>query len=58
MHESISPEREIYISPIASDAAFVGTVQYSGMSIAIPNGELELDWVGVGRWRQPRLIDG
>jgi hypothetical protein len=40
----ISPEREIYMSPIASDAAFVGTVQDSGVSIATPKGALDLDW--------------
>lgn len=43
-----SPEREIYMSPIASDAAFVGTVSDLGMSIAIPNGALGLDWSNVG----------
>jgi hypothetical protein len=43
-----SPEREIYMSPIASDAAFVGTVLGSGMSIATPKGALELDWPNVG----------
>lgn len=44
----ISPEREIYMSPIASDAAFVGTVQDNGMSIATPAGVLDLDWSNVG----------
>jgi hypothetical protein len=44
----ISPEREIYMSPIASDAAFVGTVQDNGMSIAMPAGALDLDWSNVG----------
>lgn len=48
VREGISPEREIYMSPIASDAAFVGTVQDSGMRIATPNGALELDWGSVG----------
>jgi hypothetical protein len=43
-----SPEREIYMSPIASDAAFVGTVLESGMNIATPKGLLELDWANVG----------
>ncbi len=44
-----SPEREIYMSPIASDAAFVGSVLESGMSIAMPKGTLELDWESVGK---------
>lgn len=48
VREGVSPEREIYMSPIVSDAAFVGTVQDSGMHIATPNGALELDWSGVG----------
>ena len=48
VREGISPEREIYMSPIASDAAFVGTVQDNGMSIATPAGEIELDWSEVG----------
>lgn len=48
VREGASPEREIYMSPIASDAAFVGTVQDGGMSIATPVGEIELDWSKVG----------
>lgn len=48
VRNGISPEREIYMSPIASDAAFVGSVLDSGMSIAMPTGALELDWTGVG----------
>ena len=48
VRDGVSPEREIYMSPIASDAAFVGTVRDSGMSIAIPGGALELDWRSVG----------
>jgi hypothetical protein len=47
VRSGISPEREIYMSPIGSDAAFVGTVRDSGMSIALPEGALELDWEGV-----------
>lgn len=47
VRSGISPEREIYMSPIASDAAFVGTVRDFGMSIALPEGVLELDWEGV-----------
>jgi hypothetical protein len=48
VRDGVSPEREIYMSPIASDAAFVGTVLDSGMSIATPKGALELDWPNVG----------
>lgn len=48
VRDGASPEREIYMSPIASDAAFVGTVLESGVSIAIPGGPLELDWKSVG----------
>lgn len=48
VRDGVSPEREIYMSPIASDASFVGTVQDSGMSIAMPVGALELDWSKVG----------
>lgn len=42
-----SPEREIYMSPIASDVAFVGTVGDAGISIALATGSLDLDWDGV-----------
>ena len=48
VRNGISPEREIYMSPIASDEGFVGTVCDAGMHIAIPDGMLELDWSGVG----------
>lgn len=48
VRDGVSPEREIYMSPIASDAAFVGTVREGGMSIAYPDGALELDWKHVG----------
>lgn len=48
VRDGISPEKEIYMSPIASDAAFVGTVRDSGMSVATPAGALELDWQHVG----------
>lgn len=40
----ISPEREIYMSPIASDAAFVGTVGTTGVSVALRGGDIPLDW--------------
>jgi len=48
VRDGVSPEREIYMSPIASDAAFVGTVRSDGMSIAMSDGALELDWLSVG----------
>ena len=48
VRDGISPEREIYMSPIASDAAFVGCVRDSGMTISTLHGELELDWDEVG----------
>ena len=48
VRDGISAEREIYMSPIASDAAFVGTVRDDGMSIAMHQGVLELDWSQVG----------
>ncbi len=49
VRNGISPEREIYMSPIASDNGFVGTVLDTGMSIAMPAGTLELDWARVGK---------
>ena len=45
----ISPEREIYMSPIASDDAFVGTMQASGMHVALRAGEMVMDGDGVER---------
>ena len=47
VRDGISPEREIYMSPIASDVAFVGTVKDSGMSIATGNDVVELSWAKV-----------
>lgn len=44
VRDGISPEREIYMSPIGSDNAFVGTVCDGGMRIATGDDELELDW--------------
>jgi hypothetical protein len=49
VRDGISPEREIYMSPIVSDEAFVGSVRDSGMSIAIGSGAIELDWTAVGK---------
>lgn len=49
VRNGISPEREIYMSPIASDGAFAGAVHDTGMSIAMQEGTLELDWTKVGK---------
>ena len=48
VRDGISSEREIYMSPIGSDAAFSGTVLQNGMRIATVDGALELDWLQVG----------
>ncbi len=45
--QGISPEREIYMSPIASDDAFIGNVEENGMRITIRHEEINLDWVKV-----------
>jgi len=47
VRDGVSPEREIYMSPIGSDAAFVGSVKESGMSIAVGNDVVDLDWENV-----------
>jgi hypothetical protein len=47
VRDGASPEREIYMSPIASDEAFVGLVGDTGISIALATGALNLDWQGV-----------
>jgi hypothetical protein len=47
VRDGVSPEREIYMSPIASDVAFVATVGDAGISIALATGALDLDWQGV-----------
>ncbi len=49
VRDGISPEREIYMSPIASDDGFVGTVRDSGMSIATRKSAINLDWSNVGK---------
>jgi hypothetical protein len=48
VRQGISPEREIYMSPIASDAAFIGNVTDAGVNITMPNGVLKLGWEEVG----------
>lgn len=40
----ISPEREIYMSPIASDEAFVGQVKDDGLHIVVRDTAYTLDW--------------
>jgi hypothetical protein len=52
VRDGVSPEHEIYMSPIASDFAFVGTVKDSGMSIAVDIDVVELDWDNVGKLAQ------
>jgi hypothetical protein len=47
VRDGVSPEREIYMSAIGSDAAFVGSVKESGMSIAVGNDVVDLDWENV-----------
>ena len=52
VRDGVSPENEIYMSPIASDFAFVGKVKKSGMSIAVGGDVVELDWDKVGKLAQ------
>ena len=52
VRDGVSPEREIYMSPIGSDFAFVGEVKNSGMSIAAGSDVVELDWDNVGKLAQ------
>lgn len=47
VRQGISPEREVYMSPIASDEAFVGKVSEVGMSITQRDEAIELDWLAV-----------
>ena len=49
VREGISPEREIYMSPIASDVAFTGAVKETGMSIATGKEALDLNWISVSK---------
>ncbi len=44
VRDGISPEREIYMSPLASDASFTGLVDEDGITILTPSGPLPLDW--------------
>ena len=48
VRDGVSCEREIYMSPIGCDQAFVGTVCDEGMSIVAGKDALELDWRCVG----------
>jgi len=49
VRDGISPEREIYISPVASDASFTGLVDENGISVITPDGALKLDWAETGK---------
>lgn len=49
VRDGVSPEREIYMSPIASDNAFVGKVTDTGMNIATDAGEIYLNWLQLGK---------
>jgi hypothetical protein len=49
VRDGVSPEREIYMSPIASDDAFVGEVKELGVRVVIGKDAVELDWVSVGK---------
>jgi hypothetical protein len=49
VREGRSAEREIYMSPIASDHEFCGAVRPNGIRIAIGGAALDLDWDGVDR---------
>jgi len=57
VRDGVSPEREIYMSPIASDAAFIAAVHDTGVSITLPDGKLELDWIGVGALAESLAIN-
>ncbi|MFA6014410.1 MAG: hypothetical protein WC742_05035 [Gallionellaceae bacterium] len=57
VRDGVSPEREIYMSPIASDAAFIAAVHDTGVNITLPNGKLELDWIGVGTLAESLAIN-
>ncbi|MDD2776517.1 MAG: hypothetical protein PHU06_11220 [Gallionella sp.] len=47
VRNGISPEHEIFMSPIASDMAFIGAVGKDGIRIAQPEGELDFTWANV-----------
>lgn len=49
VRQGISPEREIYMSPIASDEAFVGKVLEAGISVSRSGEAIELDWLAVDK---------
>jgi hypothetical protein len=49
VREGGSAERQIYMSPIASDHEFSGTVLPHGIRIAVADTALDLDWDGVDR---------
>lgn len=43
-----SPERELFMCPIASDAIFVAPVGVEGIAVETPAGPQRLDWSAVG----------
>ena len=49
VRDGVSPEREIYMSPIACDVAFSGEVKDTGMSIATGKEAFDLNWTNVGK---------
>lgn len=49
VREGRSPEREIYLSPIACDRPFICRVIGPGLAIDMGSGELRLDWEQAGR---------
>ena len=55
VREGRSAEREIYMSPIASDHEFSGAVLPHGIRIAIGGTTLDLDWDGVDRFARDLL---
>ncbi|MDO8311497.1 MAG: hypothetical protein Q7T25_06130 [Sideroxyarcus sp.] len=48
VRDGISEERELYMSPIGSDAAFSGSVCDHGVNIETTAGTVELSWMNVG----------
>jgi hypothetical protein len=52
VRDGVSPEHEIYMSPISSDYAFTCEVKNSGISIAVGADVVELDWSNVGKLAQ------
>lgn len=47
VRDGVSPEREIYMSPLASDASFTGLVDEDGITVMRPDAPLHLNWTEV-----------